>query len=136
MNVFTFSKNVRVSLLFLHVFDVIGHELDSKDMARSQWEISPPYDLDESRCTYRSLHAEQKSPWPRSRRTHPLTYRDHRRSHYRGMGRTLMGKLPPCDFDETRHTDRSLHADQKSPWPQCRRTHPLTYRGQFHQNLR
>src|SRR5277367_2855001 len=40
-----------------------------------------PCDLDENRCSYRSLHAEQKSPWPRSRRTHRLTYRGHRRSN-------------------------------------------------------
>src|SRR5277367_5237379 len=40
-----------------------------------------------------------------------------------------MVKMPPCDFDENRHTDRSLHADQKSQWPQSRRTRRLTYRG-------
>src|SRR5277367_6534353 len=65
-----------------------------KDMARTLWGISPPCDLDESWCTYRSLHAEQKSPWPRSRRTHRLTYRGHQRSHYRGMGRTLWENCP------------------------------------------
>src|SRR5277367_1579536 len=54
----------------------------------------PPCDLDENRCTFRSSHAKEKSPWPRSRRTHPLTYRGHRRSHYRGMGRTLWKNCP------------------------------------------
>src|SRR5277367_3958807 len=46
-----------------------------------------------------------------------------------------MVKLPPCDFDETRHTDRSLHAEQKSPWPRSRRTHRLNYRGHRRSNL-
>src|SRR5258706_10593411 len=39
------------------------------------------------------------------------------------------GKIPPCDFNENRYTYRSLHAEQKSPWTQSRRTHRLTYRG-------
>src|SRR5277367_5304105 len=46
-----------------------------------------------------------------------------------GYGKDSMGKLSPCDFYKTRHTDISLHADQKSPWPQSPRTHRLTYRG-------
>src|SRR5277367_2458268 len=50
-------------------------------MARTLWEIHSPCDLDENRCTDRYLHAEQKSPLPRSRRTHRLTYRGHRRSN-------------------------------------------------------
>src|SRR5258706_14127316 len=45
------------------------------------------------------------------------------------MARTLWENPPMCDFYENRHTDRSLHADQKSQWPQSRRTHRLTYRG-------
>src|SRR5258706_9068825 len=54
-----------------------------KDMARTLWENppSPPCDLDENRYTYRSLHAEQKCPWPQSRRTHRLAYRGHRKSY-------------------------------------------------------
>ena len=39
-----------------------------------------PCDSDENRYTYRSLHAEQKSQWLQSRRTHRLTYRGHQRS--------------------------------------------------------
>src|SRR5277367_5940008 len=50
-------------------------------MARTLWENHPPCDLDENRCTDRSLYAEQKFPWPQSRRTHRLTYRGHRRSN-------------------------------------------------------
>src|SRR5277367_76305 len=46
-----------------------------------------------------------------------------------------MGKLPPCDFDENRCTDRSLHAEQKSPWRRSHRTHRLTYRGHRRSNL-
>src|SRR5277367_4689042 len=92
-------------------------------------------DFDENRQTDRSLNADQKSPWPQSRRTHHLTYRGHRRSHYRDMGRTLWRKLPPCDFDENRHTDTCLHADQKSQWPRSRRTHRMTYRGHRRSNL-
>src|SRR5277367_6211471 len=42
---------------------------------------SPPCNLDENRCIYRSLHAEQKSPCPQSRRTNLLTYRGHQRSN-------------------------------------------------------
>src|SRR5277367_5322938 len=48
-------------------------------MQRTLWEISPPCDLDDNRHTDRSLHAEQKSPWPRSRKTHRLTYRGHQK---------------------------------------------------------
>src|SRR5277367_6546365 len=69
------------------------------------WEMSRQCDFYETRHIYRTLHADQKSPWPQSRRIHPLTYRGHRRSHYRDMARTLLWKLPQCDFDENRHTD-------------------------------
>src|SRR5277367_6106617 len=51
-------------------------------------------DFYETRHTDRSLHADQKSPCPQSHRTNPLTYRGHRRSHYRDMGRTLWENCP------------------------------------------
>src|SRR5277367_4709654 len=81
-------------------------EISRNAKGQCLWEMSRLRDFYENRHTY------QKSPWPQSRRTHPLTYRGHRRSHYRDMGRTL-GKLPPCDLYENRHTDRSLHANLK-----------------------
>src|SRR5277367_3226293 len=52
-----------------------------------------------------------------------------------GYGKDSMGKLPPCDLDENRHTDRCLHAEQKSPWRRSRRTHHLTYSGHRRSNL-
>src|SRR5277367_3693977 len=60
-----------------------------KDNGGCLWEMSRLCDFYETPHIDRTLHAEQKSPWPQSRRTHPLTYRGHQRSHYRGMGRTL-----------------------------------------------
>src|SRR5277367_2056870 len=66
----------------------------TKDKGPCLWEMSGPCDFYETRHTERPLHADQKSPWPQSRRTHPLTYRGHRRSHYRGMGRTLWENCP------------------------------------------
>src|SRR5258706_1262727 len=87
----------------------------------------PPCDLDENWYTYRSLHAEQKSPWAQSRRTHRLTYRGHKSSYWSNVVRTLWENCTPCDLDENWYTYRSFHADPKSQCRRSPRSHRLAY---------